>query len=310
MASGDWFDEMEGVSSPIPPRQVVEGPDGIKTITDYGMSSEGYLETTVKVVKVNQITRTVPKSVAARKKWAKFGECAGKQDGLERGISTVSVDEIMIEWLEAAGAEEEEEEEADYAAMASRDIQGMLRMERLKRRMEERKKGVANWAQLMALEAQQRNPGETPAPGMAGGGGGGAGPNKYVPPSKRSGAGGGSSMGESMYGRDDSTTVRVSNLSKSTTEADLEELCHPFGETRRIFLSRDRDTNESKGFAFITFRVQSDGQRCIDKLNGYGYDHLILSVEWSKPREPREGDALGGGPDRPDRPTGGPGFRY
>lgn len=26
-------------------------------------------------------------------------------------------------------------------------------------------------------------------------------------------------------------------------------------------------------------------QAAIDKLNGHGYDHLILQVEWAKPRE-------------------------
>lgn len=290
----DWADELDDVvmpENPIPPREVVEGPDGLKTITEYGMSAEGYLQKTVTVLKTSQVTRSVSRTVAARKQWAKFGDCEGKPDGLERGISTVSVDEINMEWIELANNEDEEEEEADLRAMAARDIQGMLRMERFKRRQEERRQGVANWAQLMALEAAQRNPGEAPAPGMdVGGGGATSGPGgKYVPPSKRGGVG--SSMGESMYGRDDSTTVRISNLSKSTMEADLEELCRPFGDTRRIFLSRDRETNESKGFAFVTFRSQADASRCIDKLNGYGYDHLILSVEWSKPREPREGEA-------------------
>jgi translation initiation factor 3 subunit G len=289
----DWADEADGIDSgnPIPPREVIEGPDGVKTITEYGVSDEGYLQKTIRVVKLSEITRSVSKTVAARKHWKKFGDCAGKPEGVERGISTVSVDEIHMEWIEHATDDADEEEEADYASMAAKDIQGMLRMERFKRRQEERRHGVANWAQLMALEASQRNPGEAPPPGMEPVAGAGAAPGgKYVPPSRRGGAG--ATMGESMYGRDDSTTVRVSNLSKGTTEADLEELCMPFGETRRIFLSRDRDTNESKGFAFVTFRSQGDAAKCIEKLNGYGYDHLILSVEWSKPREPREGDAV------------------
>lgn len=290
----DWADDDVVGANPIPPREVLEGADGVKTITEYGQSEDGFLQKTVKVVKVKEISRQVSKTVAARKLWNKFGDCANKPEGLERGISTVSVDEIFVEWLEQADEEEEEEDEADFASIAAADIQSMLRMERYKRRLEERKKGVANWAQLMSLEASQRNPDDAPAPGMRGGDGGGGSMvgGKYVPPSKRSGAGGAAMMGDSMYGRDDSSTVRVSNLSKGTTEADLEELCHPFGETRRIFLSRDRDTNESKGFAFITFRSQGDAARCIEKLNGYGYDHLILSVEWSKPREPREGDQM------------------
>jgi translation initiation factor 3 subunit G len=287
MTDADWADYDDGASNPIPPREVVDGSDGVQTITEYGASDEGYLSKTVKVVKIGQITRTVSKAVAARKHWKKFGDCAGKPDGLERGISTVSVDEIFMEWMEQAGAEEEEEEEVDYASIAAKDIQGMLRMERMKRRMEERKKGVANWAQLMALEAQQRNPDEPAAPGLRGGDNGGSMVGgKYVPPSKRSGAGGASMMGESMYGHNDSMTVRISNLSKATTEADLEELCQPFGETRRIYLSRDRDTNESKGFAFVTFREKRDAERTIEKLNGY----VGFKIYW--PCQPRTVFAL------------------
>lgn len=272
----DWADD--GASNPIPRMEVVKGPDGVSTITEYGMSEDGFLSKTVKVVKISQIERTVSKAVAARKNWTKFGDCAGKPVGLERGISTVSVDEIFMEWVEHRDEEENEEEEADLRAQAANDIQSMLKMERFKRRADERKKGVANWAQLMSLEASQRNPdGGAPVPGMrAGDGGGGAPDGKYVPPSKRSGAAGSALMGDSMYGRDDSTTVRVSNLSKATLEADLEELCHPFGETRRIFLSRDRDTGESKGFAFVTFREKRDAEQAISKLNGFGVCFVFM----------------------------------
>lgn len=266
----DWADDV-GATSGIPPREVVEGPDGVKTVTDYGMSDDGFLSTTVKVLQVRQIERTVSKAVAARKQWTKFGDVKGKPPGLERGISTVSVDEIFMEFTEAQAGGDEEEEEVDLRAQAAHDIQSRLKMERFRTRADERKKGVANWAQLMSLEASQRNGGEdAPAPGMREGDGGASAGGRYVPPSKRSGASGANVMGESMYGRDDSTTVRVSNLSTATLEADLEELCQPFGETRRIYLSRDRDTGESRGFAFVTFREKRDAQQAIDKLNGFG----------------------------------------
>ena len=37
-----------------------------------------------------------------------------------------------------------------------------------------------------------------------------------------------------------------------------------------------------KGFAFISYYNRDDAQRAMDNLNGYGYDHLILRVEFSK----------------------------
>jgi translation initiation factor 3 subunit G len=32
---------------------------------------------------------------------------------------------------------------------------------------------------------------------------------------------------------------------------------------------------------------KEDGERAIAKLDGYGYDNLILRVEWAAPREER-----------------------
>lgn len=292
-ASGDWGDDGDyPLSGGIPPQEVKQNNDGTKTVTDYGMSDGGYLSKTISVIKVEKVTKTVSKAVAARKNWAKFGDCKGKGPGLEKGITTVSIDEINMEWVDQDDAGEEEEEEANFAELAARDIQSRLKMERFRRRQEERKLGVANWAQMMSMEAAAKNPNQAPAPGLRPADGSAAGSGgKYVPPSKRGGAGAAATAGESMYSRDDSATVRISNVSRNTEEADLEELCKVFGNIRRIFLSRDRETGESKGFAFVAFVNVADAARCIERLDGYGYDHLILSVEWSKPKEPREGEA-------------------
>ena len=35
----------------------------------------------------------------------------------------------------------------------------------------------------------------------------------------------------------------------------------------------------SKGFAFITYYNREDAQRAIDRLNGHGYDNLIMKVD-------------------------------
>lgn len=300
----------------IPPQEVKMNGDGTKTVIDYSMSEDGYLAKTTTVYKVDKVTHSVSRGVASRKKWVKFGECAGKTMGvLESGVTTLSIDEINVEWMVHEDDKDEDEEEKDFAKMAERDIQSRLKMERFRQRIEERKLGVANWAQKMSMEAAAKNPGgEAAGPGAAGGPGapgggvgmggagvglGGATGGKYIPPSKRGNAVG-QTMGNdpsSSYSRDDSATVRISNVSKNTSEADLEDLCTRFGPIRRIFLSRDRETRESKGFAFVAFQNKGDAERCINRLDGYGYDHLILSVEWSKPKESRDND--GGNANRP-----------
>ena len=42
-------------------------------------------------------------------------------------------------------------------------------------------------------------------------------------------------------------------------------------------------TGQCKGFAFINYYRQEDAAKAITTLNGFGYDHLILNVEWAKP---------------------------
>lgn len=131
-------------------------------------------------------------------------------------------------------------------------------------------------------------------PGGSGeGGDGAAGGNTYRPPGARGsgGAGGGSRFGE----RDDSNTLRVTNLSADTMEADLFDLFRPFGHVERVYLAKDRETRESRGFAFVSFGTRADAERARSKLNGYGYDHLILGVEFAKPSKREDKKDTGGG---------------
>jgi len=86
-----------------------------------------------------------------------------------------------------------------------------------------------------------------------------------------------------MKNRDESATIRVTNLSEDTREADLQDLFRPFGAIARIFLAKDKVTGQSKGFAFINFHSREDAARAIAGVSGFGYDHLILNVEWAKP---------------------------
>jgi len=37
-----------------------------------------------------------------------------------------------------------------------------------------------------------------------------------------------------------------------------------------------------QGFAFINFHHREDAARAIAGVSGFGYDHLILNVEWAK----------------------------
>ena len=66
-----------------------------------------------------------------------------------------------------------------------------------------------------------------------------------------------------------------------------QDLFSPFGLISRIYIAYDRETGESRGFAFVNFVHKEDAARAVAKLDGYGYDNLILRVEFAAPRAER-----------------------
>lgn len=105
--------------------------------------------------------------------------------------------------------------------------------------------------------------------------------SSYVPPGMRAGA---ERSGTDMRRRNDENSVRVTNLSEDTREDDLHELFRSFGAVTRVYVAIDQRTHMSRGFGFVNFVNKEDAQRAINKLNGYGYDNLILRVEWATPK--------------------------
>ncbi|KAB5589486.1 RNA recognition motif domain-containing protein [Ceratobasidium theobromae] len=80
-----------------------------------------------------------------------------------------------------------------------------------------------------------------------------------------------------------------SPVSEDTQEDDLRDLFPKFGRAIRVYIGRDRETGVGKGYAFVSFEDRANAERAMQKVNGMGYDNLILSVQWSQPREPRTG---------------------
>lgn len=91
-------------------------------------------------------------------------------------------------------------------------------------------------------------------------------------------------------------TIRVSNLSKSVVEAELKELFQLYGRVSKVSLPRITNSagiKEVRGFAYITFDSRMCAEAAMEALDGRGYDHLILKLEWAKP--PKDGGGGGGG---------------
>uniref|UniRef100_A0A8C9HIT5 Eukaryotic translation initiation factor 3 subunit G-like n=2 Tax=Piliocolobus tephrosceles TaxID=591936 RepID=A0A8C9HIT5_9PRIM len=78
-------------------------------------------------------------------------------------------------------------------------------------------------------------------------------------------------------------TVRVTNLREDVMESDLTSLFGKCGQISRMFLAKHKETQSSKGFAFVTYSKREDAKQAIAKLNRHCFENLVLNVEWARP---------------------------
>jgi len=299
VVQSSWADEIEeGDSTTLPagtlpmPSESIQGNK--KITTEYSINDDGKKTKIVRTFEI--IKKQVPRAVAQRKALPKFGMSRNDRPGPDPA-TTIIAEEIFMNFVHN---KEEHEKDDDKSALD---------------RLKETNKGVVkcrickedHWTTQCPYKDKigllKDLPGEgddkasptgtAPAGGAIGAAGAaaagaaaGAPKGAYVAPGRREGG----RVGESMNDRrrtEDTAAIRVSNLSESTQEADLQELFKPFGHIARIYLSKDKMTGECRGFAFVHYYKKDDAQKAIATLNGFGYDHLILNVEWAKPSEPK-----------------------
>ncbi|XP_029657563.1 eukaryotic translation initiation factor 3 subunit G isoform X1 [Octopus sinensis] len=255
----------------------IEEKDGLKKITEVNWSED--LGKHIKVVKSYRVeTKKLTKSIARRKQWKKFGSAESDPPG-PNPANTIISEDIFMSFLNS----KEHQIETDDDPLLKIKSQKIVTCRICKGDHWTTRcpyKDTLQPLQDNLKEGEKKQDATTPG-SVAGSLASKSG--KYVPPSLRDGANKG--RGESMNNskRDDFATIRVTNLSEDTREADLQELFRPFGTIHRIYLAKDKNTCQSKGFAFINFHRREDAARAILGVSGYGYDHLILNVEWAKP---------------------------
>ena len=79
----------------------------------------------------------------------------------------------------------------------------------------------------------------------------------------------------------------VGNLAKSTTEDELKNLFTEAGPVALVEVIKDRDSGQSKGFAFVTMNDQGQADAAITKFNGYSLGDRELKVNIAKPKVER-----------------------
>ncbi|KAK6468925.1 eukaryotic translation initiation factor 3 subunit G isoform X1 [Huso huso] len=257
-----WADQVEeeGDEGTLPPpKEILKG--NTKTIIEYKVDEDGKRFKIIRTFKIE--TRKASKAVARRKNWKKFGQSEFDAPGPNVATTTVS-DDVYMTFISSKEDLNNQEEEDPMNKLKGQKIvscricKGDHWTTRCpyKDTLGPMQKELAEQLGLTTGDKEKTSEPEPAQPAQSKTG-------KYVPPSLRDGA---TRRGESMQPNrraDDNATIRVTNLSEDTRETDLQELFRPFGSISRIYLAKDKNTGQSKGFAFISFHRREDAARAI-----------------------------------------------
>ncbi|KAK4671186.1 translation initiation factor eIF3 subunit g [Podospora pseudoanserina] len=296
-AKHDWADDDdldELTTADLPPPQKIQNKDGSTTIIEYRYNDQNQKVKTTRRIRYITHREVVNPRVAERKAWAKFGQSA--KDGAGPAPDTTSVGENIIFRPSINWKKDAKDESKDPNAQAMKD---KLKDKKVKCRICNGEHFTARCPYKDTMAPIGEAAGADVAAGMGDdAGAGGAGPGgagapgagkkgSYVPPALRgaggaAGAGAGERMGGKYGERDDLATLRVTNVSEMAEENELRDMFERFGRVTRVFLAKDRDTGLAKGFAFISFADRGDAVKACAKMDGFGFRHLILRVEFAK----------------------------
>lgn len=291
-----WGDEDDDLL----PQRTESEPDknGVRTIVEWKYNEAGQkVKVTKKVKKVTEVTK-ISKRALERKSWAKFGAALNSADS--SNVTYTSYEDVTLEDPNADQVlpGEKKEEENIFAGVKNSSIVVCRHCGMVGDHWTLKCPYKDTPIDEIPTDLNSRSTGDGDAAAAPAAGGSALdsafGSGKYVPPSLRgrAGLGGGDAGGERESQDDrDSATLRVTNISPDTREDDLKDLFRAFGPVARVYLAKDRETFQSRGFAFVSFMYREDAERAMNKLQGYGYDHLILKIEWAKPSNKPSGEA-------------------
>jgi len=253
--------------------------DGIKTVIEY-KERDGKTYKVTKRVRMTTVTKYSNTEMDARKSLEKFGKPKQRTEAEEASQIQQSLEEVPIEIArKAAVMTQADNAEDKFLEEALKNCENLFKEKKVWTDINRDKQVERDDAPAGAAKTDAAVPGAPAADAAAAGPKPGE-PSKYVPPSLR-GKGG---DGKGKVGPDQEASLRITNLSEDVKEGDLQDLFGQFGRLQRVYLAKDMNTHLSKGFAFVTYYEKRDAQKAIDKLNGHGYDNLIIQVQWARPR--------------------------
>lgn len=83
------------------------------------------------------------------------------------------------------------------------------------------------------------------------------------------------------------TKLYVGNLSFKATEDELNSLFSSHGTVTDVFIVKDKFTDRSKGFAFVTMDTVEAAQSATEQLNDFEFLGRNMVVNEARPKEER-----------------------
>jgi len=226
--------------------------DDKKYIIIYRKDNDGIITKHTKIYRIKTIKTILPKSVAERRKWVKFGVSKGLPSGPDKASTNIVYDEVFFEFTNNNKIKDDKED----------DGEGIFRSSNKSAVTCKHCRGnhwsikCPNKDQLKELTKDNI---DKPIENSG----------KYIPKFRRDGI-------EPIKENRNRNTINITNISENATEEDIKDLFYSYGRIKRLYY------NNIKGFAYLTFISLDACEKAIEAVNGHPYDYLILSVKMAE----------------------------
>jgi len=92
--------------------------------------------------------------------------------------------------------------------------------------------------------------------------------------------------------------IYVGNLSHKASEDEVRDLFSAFGQVSSVKIILDRETRQSRGFAFVEMNNENEANSAMEQLNGTEFLGRELRINEARPREDSRSGGGGGGYNR------------
>jgi hypothetical protein len=226
--------------------ETVEIVGNIKYVTFYRKNEKGTIFKHIKEYNIEKHEIKLPKKIAERRTWEKFGVSKGLPPGPDKASTNRVFDEVFFEFTNNKKIVDDKEDSG--LGMFGDNTKNIVTCKHC---------GGNHWSikcKNKHDKLETKDDKDIPNNG------------KYMPKFKRDGE----------KPRDKNrNTIRISNISDNAEEEDIRDLFYNYGRITRLYYNQ-------KGFAFLTYSELNSCEKAIEAINGHPYDYLILSVEMAE----------------------------